>query len=118
MAVCCQNMTPGALRSRSAPPMLVGALFQKFILFWNTPSTVKENAGALILASKEILLEVSADKTKYMVMSRDQNAEQSHILETDNNSFELMEEFRYLGTTFTNQNSIQEQCKSRLKSGW
>jgi hypothetical protein len=96
--------------------MLVGALFQKFILFLNTPSTVKENAEALIVASKEILLEVNADKTKYIVMSRDQNAGQSRILETDN-SFELVEEFRYLGTTFTNQISIQEQYKSRLKSG-
>jgi len=33
--------------------------------------TVKENAGALIVASKEIGIEVNADKTKYMVMSRD-----------------------------------------------
>ena len=36
--------------------------------------TIKENAEALIVASKEIGLEVSADKTKYMVMSRDKNA--------------------------------------------
>ena len=28
-----------------------------------------------------------------------------------------MEEFKYLGTTLTNQNSIQEEIKSRLKSG-
>ena len=28
-----------------------------------------------------------------------------------------MEELRYLGTTLTNQNSIQEEIKSRLKSG-
>ena len=31
--------------------------------------TVKENAEALIVASKEIGLEVNADKTKFMVMS-------------------------------------------------
>jgi len=31
--------------------------------------TVKENGEALILASKEIRLEVNADKTKYVVMS-------------------------------------------------
>jgi len=36
--------------------------------------TVKENAEALIAASKEIGLEINADKTKYMVMSGDQNA--------------------------------------------
>jgi len=33
--------------------------------------TVKENAEALIVASKEIGLEVNADKTKYMATSRD-----------------------------------------------
>jgi len=36
--------------------------------------TVKENAEAFVMASKEIGLEVNAYKTKYMVMSRDQNA--------------------------------------------
>jgi len=36
--------------------------------------TIKKNALDLVVASKEIGLEVNADKTKYMVMSRDQNA--------------------------------------------
>jgi len=35
----------------------------------------------------------------------------------DNSSFERVEEFRYLGTTITNHNFIQEEIKSRLKSG-
>jgi len=78
---------------------------------------VKENAEALIMASKEIGTEVNADKTKYMVMSRDQNAGRSHGMKIDNSSFEGVEEFKYLGTTLTNQNSIQEEIKSRLKSG-
>ena len=38
---------------------------------------VKENAEALVVATKEIGLEVNADKTKYMIMSRDQNAGRS-----------------------------------------
>jgi len=79
--------------------------------------TVKENAEALIVASKEIGLEVNADKTKYMVMSRDQNAGQSHRMKIDNISFERVEEFQYLGTTLTNKNSIQEEIKSSLESG-
>ena len=49
--------------------------------------TVKENGEALILASEEIGLDVFADKTKYMVMSRDQNAGRSHNMKTDNSSF-------------------------------
>ena len=36
--------------------------------------TLKENGEALVAATRKIGLEVSADKTKYMVMSRDQNA--------------------------------------------
>ena len=36
--------------------------------------TVKKNAEALVAATKEIGLEVNAHKTKYMTMSRDQNA--------------------------------------------
>jgi PAS domain-containing protein len=38
-------------------------------------------------------------------------------VEVDGGSFEGVEEFRYLGTTLTDQNSIQEEIKSRLKSG-
>ena len=36
--------------------------------------TLKENAEALVAATREIGLEVSADKTKYTVISQDQNA--------------------------------------------
>jgi len=50
-----------------------------------------------------------------MVISRDQNAGQSHSMKIDNSSFERVEEFKYLGTILTNQNSIQEEIKSRLK---
>ena len=37
--------------------------------------TIKENADALIVTSKEIGVEVNDDRSKYMVVSRDQNAE-------------------------------------------
>ena len=52
-----------------------------------------------------------------MVMSRDQNAERNDSVRTDSSTFERVEEFKYLGTTLTNQNSIQEEIKSRLRSG-
>ena len=38
-------------------------------------------------------------------------------MKMDNSSFERVEEFKYLGKTLTNQNSIQKEIKSRLKSG-
>jgi len=64
--------------------------------------TLKENAEALLAAAKGIGPEVSADKTKYMVMSRDQNAGRIHSVRMDNSTFDRVEEFKYLGTTLTN----------------
>ena len=49
-------------------------------------------------------------------MSRDRNAGRGHSVKTAN-SIERVEEFKYLGTTLTDQNSIQEEIKSRLKLG-
>jgi len=79
--------------------------------------TIKKNTEALVVASKEIGLQVNADKTKYIVMSRDQNAGRSHSIINDNSSLEMVEQFRYFVTHLTNQNYIQEEIKSRLKSG-
>ena len=55
--------------------------------------TVKEKAEALVVTSKEIGLDVNADKTKYMIMSRDQKGGRSHHMRIDNRSFERVEEF-------------------------
>jgi hypothetical protein len=60
---------------------------------------------------------VNAEKAKYMVKSRDQNAGQNGYIQIGNKSFETVEQFIYLGTTLTNQNSIHEEIKSRLNSG-
>jgi hypothetical protein len=40
--------------------------------------TIKKNTEALIGANKEVGLEVNAEKTKYMLLSRHQNAGQNH----------------------------------------
>jgi len=48
-------------------------------------------------------------------MSRDHNAERIHSVRTDNSTFERVEEFKYLGKTLTNQNSIAEEINSRLR---
>jgi hypothetical protein len=47
-------------------------------------------------------------------MSREQNTGRSRI-KSGNSSFETAEQFKYLGTTSMNQNSIQEEIKSRIK---
>jgi hypothetical protein len=69
----------------------------------------KKNTDALVAATKQLGLEVNADKTEYMVMSRDQNAGRNHNIRIDKSSFERVKEFKYLGTNLTNQNSIQEE---------
>jgi hypothetical protein len=67
-----------------------------------------------VVASNESGLEVNADKTKYMIMSRDQNVRRSNSVKIDNSSIGRVEEFKYLGTTLTNQNSIHEEIRECL----
>jgi sorting nexin-29 len=79
--------------------------------------TMNRNTETLIYASKEVDLEVNVEKTKCMLMSRDQNASQNREIKIGNRSFENVSQFKYLGTTVTNQNLIQEEIKKRLNSG-
>ena len=79
--------------------------------------TVTKNAEALVAATKEIGLEANAHKTKYMTVFRDQKTGRIHSMKMDNSPIEKAEEFKYLGTTLTYQNSIQEKIKRRLKLG-
>jgi len=78
--------------------------------------TIKKTLEALAFSIEETGIEVNADKTKQMVTSRDQDLGRNHSVDIDNSSFERAEEFKYLGTTLTNQNSLQEEIMSRLHS--
>jgi sorting nexin-29 len=79
--------------------------------------TIIKNTETLIDASKVVGLEVNVEKTKYMLVSRDQNAGQNREIKIGNKSFENVSQFKYLGMTVTNQNLIQEEIKQRLNSG-
>jgi hypothetical protein len=61
-------------------------------------------------------LEVNAEKTKYTLLSRHQNARQNHDTEVLNKRFEDVAQFKYLGMTVTNQNLIQEEITRRVNS--
>jgi hypothetical protein len=52
-----------------------------------------------------------------MLVSWDQNAVQTREIKIGNRSFENVSQFKYLGTTVTNQNFIREEIKRRLNSG-
>jgi hypothetical protein len=79
--------------------------------------TIKKNTETLIDASKEVGLEINVDKTKYMLLSRQQNVGQNRDIKIANRSFENVSQFKYLVTTVTNQNFIQEEIKRILNSG-
>ena len=71
----------------------------------------------MVVASKRNGLQLNDDKTKYMVLSREQNVGWRQNIKTDDRSFERVVDLEFLGTTLTNQNTIQEEIKRNLKSG-
>jgi hypothetical protein len=86
-------------------------------LLGDNVDTIKKNTETLIDASKEVDLEITIEKTKYMLVSRHQNACRNRDIKIGNRSFGKVSQFKYLGTTVTNQNLIQEEIKRRLNSG-
>jgi hypothetical protein len=81
---------------------------QYYILRQSAEAGLIKVRKALVVATKEIGLEVNTDKTKYMVMSRDRNAGRGEDVKIDNRSIERVEVFKHLGARLTDQNSMQE----------
>jgi sorting nexin-29 len=86
-------------------------------LLGDNVNTIKEISETLLEASRDIGLEINAEKTRYMIMSRHPNSGQNQNIRIANESFEKVAIFKYLGTTLTNQNDIHDEIKSRLNSG-
>lgn len=53
---------------------------------------------ALLIAGREMGIEIYVEKTKYVVMSCKQNVGQNHKKKIGNKFFERMEEFKLKGT--------------------
>jgi hypothetical protein len=67
--------------------------------------------------SEEVGLGVNTEKTKHMLLSHYQKAEQNHDIKMANGCFENVAQFKCLGMTVTNQNLIQDETKRRLNLG-
>ena len=65
-------------------------------MLWGSLHTIKKNMESVEIVSKEIRLDVNSDNTKYMTMSRDQNAGLVRNIKIGSRSFERAEEFKYL----------------------
>jgi hypothetical protein len=52
-----------------------------------------------------------------MSLSRHQNSDKNRDIKIANRSFGNVSQFKYLGTTVTNENLIEEEIKRRLNSG-
>jgi hypothetical protein len=85
-------------------------------LLGDSVNTIKENSEILLEASRDIGLEINAEKTKYMIMSHYPNSGQNQNIMIANESFENVATFKYLRTTLTNQIDIRDEIKSRLNS--
>ena len=55
--------------------------------------TIGKHIKTLVVAVRRVGLELNADQTKNIVMSRDQYAGQSHSTKTDNSSIERVKQF-------------------------
>ena len=71
----------------------------------------------LLNACKDIGLVVNTGKTKYMEIGRHRGMIANAHIKISSNSYDKVNTFKYLGSLFTNQNSIQEEIKCRLKAG-
>jgi hypothetical protein len=63
--------------------------------------TIQKNTGTLTDASKEVGLEIDAEKTKYMLLSCHQNAGQNWDIQIANRLSENVSQFKYLGMPVT-----------------
>jgi hypothetical protein len=74
-------------------------------------NTIKKNTETLLKASRDDGLEINAEKTKYMVMSRHEKSGQNQNIRVANDSFEKVAKFKYLGKSLANENDIYGEIK-------
>jgi hypothetical protein len=81
-------------------------------LLGDSVNTINENTETLLEASRYIGLEINAEKTKYMIMSRYPKSGQNQNIRIADESFENVAIFKYWGRTLTNQNEIMMKSRA------
>jgi hypothetical protein len=85
-------------------------VYADYNLLGNSVNTIKKNTETLLVASKDVGLEINAEKTKYM-MSQHQNSGQNQNTRIANELFENVAKLKYLVMTQTRMTFVM---KSRL----
>jgi hypothetical protein len=93
------------------------AYFADVNLLGDNQDTINKNTETLSDASREVDLAVNKEKTMHMLVFHYQNADQNWVIKIANRSTENVSQFKYLGTTVTNQNLVLEEIKRRVNSG-
>jgi hypothetical protein len=63
-------------------------------LLGDSVNTIKDNSETLVEASRDIGLEINAEKTKYMIMSHHLNSGQNQNIRIANETFEKVGKFK------------------------
>ena len=71
----------------------------------------------LLNACKDISQAVNIGKTKYMEIGPHRGMVTNEHIKIGSNSYEKVKTYKYLGSLLTNDNSIEEEIKCRLKAG-
>jgi hypothetical protein len=106
----CGNIRQLSRTVHTAQPDLVSSILQRNQLTVNSQRhritgtqnnqlqkqlhAIKENTETLLEASRDVGLEIKAEKTKYMIMSRYQNSGQNQNIRIANESFENVAKFK------------------------
>jgi len=85
-------------------------------LLGDSINTITEKTEVLLESRNDVGLEINAEKTKYMIISRHQHSGQNQNIRVASESFVSVAKFKHLGTILTNQNDIHDETKSRLSS--
>jgi hypothetical protein len=96
-------------------------MFGCFLEVWEFGVRTLEAHGASWVegrpGGKENVLAVVTDSTNYVFMSQHQNIRRGHHTNTHNSSYKRVEQFENFVTNLSNQNYIELEIKSGLKSG-